>query len=167
FPHSVHPFVRGQSLEPDISAVGPVERAASTPSPVKWRDPSGSFELPSLRNRTSLLRRLLDERRDALAPNSTSDSDTDRAQHGGSDEGVPEPGQPELRIERAGNGQHQGQAKREAEALGGLDQPRGEALVPGLRSGAARDRERRQSRARPGRTESRPRQGARLTGPDG
>src|SRR2546428_2676317 len=156
------PFVRGQSLEPDISAVGPVERAASTTSPVKWRDPSASFELTSLRNRTSLLRRLLDERRDALAPKSKGDSESDRAQHGGSDEGVPEPGQPELRIERAGNGQHQGQAKREAQALGGLDQPRSKALFPGLRPREARDGECWESDARPERPENRPRQDAEI-----
>src|SRR6266571_5760140 len=88
------PFVRGQSLERDISAVDPVERAASTPSPVKRRDPSASFELPSFRNRNSLLRRLIDKRRNALAPKPKGDSESDRAQHGGPDEGVPKSGQP-------------------------------------------------------------------------
>src|SRR5436309_14702374 len=97
-----------------------------------------------------------DDRRYAVASEPQVDSESRRAQHGTTEKGVPEPGQPELRIEPAGNGQHQGQAKREAEALGGLDQPRGEALFPGLCSGEARDGEGGESDDRTERPRNRP-----------
>src|SRR2546426_2048616 len=162
FPHSVHPIRKRSIARAGYIRGWPRRASCINPCPVKRRDPSASFDLSSLRNRTSLRRRPLDERRDALASELKGDSKSDRAQHGGPEEGVPEPGQPELRIERAGNGQHQGQAKREAEALGGLDQPRGEALFPGFRPGEARDGECWESDARPERPENRPRQDAEI-----
>src|SRR2546422_8292422 len=114
-----------------MPAVGAARGPPSTSGPVRRCDPSPSFGISRLSDRTELMRRPVDERGDALASEPESDSKSDRAQDCGPEEGVPEPGQPQLRIERAGDGQHQGQAKREAEALGGLDQPRGEAFFPG------------------------------------
>src|SRR5438093_6618774 len=155
-------FQRGQSPAPDIPAVGAARGPPSTSCPVRRCDPSPSCGISRLSDRTERMRRPVDERGDALASEPERDSKSDRAQDGGSEEGVSEPGQPQLRIERAGDGQHQGQAKREAEALGGLDEPRGEALLPGLRAGEACDREGRESDARTERPQNRPRQDAEI-----
>src|SRR3989475_8102432 len=155
-------FQRCHSPAPDIPAVGAARGPPSTSGPVRRRDSTASFKLSRFSDRTELMPRPVDERGDALASEPEGDSESNRAQHGGPEKGVPEPGQPELRIEPAGNGQHQGQAKREAEALGGLDQPRGEALFPGLCSGEARDGEGGESNARTERPQNRPRQDAEI-----
>src|SRR2546422_2412623 len=121
-----------------------------------------SFVITRLSRGTQVRRRLTRECRYILTAKPERNPQSNRAQDGRPEERVSEPGQAELRIEGAGDRQHQGQAQGKAEALGGLNQPRGQALLPMLRAGEARNREGRKSNARPERPEDRPGQDAEI-----
>src|SRR3989454_2270446 len=85
----------------------------------------------------------------SCAPKKDRKPEAHRTEHGCADERVPEPDDPERRIERARNGEEQRQADRKAETLRGLDQPGREPSLPGPRPLEARDCEGREADARP------------------
>src|SRR3989442_399851 len=85
----------------------------------------------------------------SFAPKKDRKPEAHRTEHGCADERVPEPDDPERRIERARNGEEQRQADRKAETLRGLDQPGRKAFLPGLRPLEARDCEGGEADARP------------------
>src|SRR3989442_14337513 len=87
-------FQRGHSPAPDIPAVGAARGPPSTSGPVRRWDPSPSFVISRLSDRTEFMRRPVDELVDALASDPDGVYNPDRAQRCVHQEGVCEPGMP-------------------------------------------------------------------------